>query len=350
VTVSLRSSGLAAQTPPTVLVPAGKVSAQFNVTTTFVATTQTVTVTAQANGASQAAMLEVDPATAVTLQNLTVDPSAVQGGRSVTATVTLSGTAAGSGATIPITSDSSAIIAPSVITVPFGRQIASATISTSTVTMPQIVTLSAVYGRSSKQATVTVSPAFTLALSSSSVTGGNSVQGSITLGGPQTGIVLFAIASSDPSVIASPATVSITPGQTSASFSLNTMRVNATRTVTVTASSSSFTAIKQSASLAVLAPASAALQSISITPNRVTGGQAATGTLTLTAPAPAGGVTVVLRSSSAAAQLTTSVVLIPQGQAGSNFQITTTPVITTQTSTITATASGVSKTATLTVQ
>ena len=90
------------------------------------------------------------------------------------------------------------------------------------------------------------------------------------------------------------------------------------------------------------------LNSVSLNPSTVTGGQTTTGTVSLTALAPSGGALVGLSSANPAASVPSSVT-VPANSSSSSFTIITTPVNTTTAGNITATFSGVSKSATLTV-
>ncbi len=108
--------------------------------------------------------------------------------------------------------------------------------------------------------------------------------------------------------------------------------------------SSSRTAEVSAAPLA----SSAALSSLTISPSSVTGGTSATGTVTLDNPAPSGGATVSLASDNAAATVPASV-SIAAGANSATFPITTTAVTAQATANITASYSGVSKSAALTV-
>lgn len=87
---------------------------------------------------------------------------------------------------------------------------------------------------------------------------------------------------------------------------------------------------------------------VTILPAAVTGGATATGTVTLSAPAPAGGVNVVMSSDSANAIVPASI-LIAGGATSGSFTITTNPVASTTTATITAALGGNSVNGTLTV-
>jgi hypothetical protein len=92
----------------------------------------------------------------------------------------------------------------------------------------------------------------------------------------------------------------------------------------------------------------AALQSVSVNPSTVTGGQDSTGTVKLTKAAPSGGVLVSLTSSNAAAHVGSSVT-VRANATSATFNITTSPVSTSTPATISGVYKGVTKTATLTV-
>jgi len=96
------------------------------------------------------------------------------------------------------------------------------------------------------------------------------------------------------------------------------------------------------------AVATAALGAVSASPNPVTGGQAATGTVTLTAAAPSGGALVALRSASSAFTVPASV-RVPQGATSATFAIATKVSATSASGTLSATYAGVTRTRTLTV-
>ncbi len=82
-----------------------------------------------------------------------------------------------------------------------------------------------------------------------------------------------------------------------------------------------------------------AVSGLSLTPSSVTGGSSSTGRVTLTMAAPAGGAAVFLSSSGAAANVPQSVV-VPGGQTGASFTVTTSAVNTTTLVTISAALSG----------
>ncbi|MCS7273523.1 MAG: S8 family serine peptidase [Fimbriimonadales bacterium] len=184
-----------------------------------------------------------------------------------------------------------------------------------------------------------------LRLSSSSVVGGNSVTGTVTLSAPApAGGFVVSLSSSNPNVATVPSTVTVPAGATSANFTVSTRSVSSPTTVTITASANG---VSRQATLTVN-PATVTLQSLTISPSAVWGGQSATGTVTLTGPAPAGDIVVQLHSSSNRATVPSSVT-VPAGATSASFVIRTRSAFSVETVTITATYGGVSRSAQLTV-
>lgn len=99
------------------------------------------------------------------------------------------------------------------------------------------------------------------------------------------------------------------------------------------------------------AVATAALSAVSASPNPVTGGQAATGTVTLTSAAPSGGAQVALSSASSASSAFSvpANVTVAQGASSATFPIATVASGTTASGTLSATYAGVTRTSTVTV-
>ncbi|GIV10881.1 MAG: hypothetical protein KatS3mg020_0372 [Fimbriimonadales bacterium] len=187
-----------------------------------------------------------------------------------------------------------------------------------------------------------------LTLNPTSVVGGNSVTGTVTLtaAAPAGGFVVN-LSSSNTSAASVPSSVTVPAGATSANFTVSTRAVSSSANVTITAAANG---VSRTATLTVNpANNNVSLQSLTVSPTSVWGGNSATGTVTLSGPAPAGGVTVQLRSSSSRASVP-STITIPAGATSANFTIRTTSRFFSITNvTITATYNGVSRTATLTV-
>jgi hypothetical protein len=184
-----------------------------------------------------------------------------------------------------------------------------------------------------------------LTLNPTSVTGGNSSTGTVTLSGAApTGGATVALSSSN-GAASVPSSVFIPAGATSATFTVSTSAVAASTTVTIFATYSGTT---QSASLTVTPapPPPPTLSSLTLNPENVFGGQSSTGTVTLTGPAPAGGAQVFLSSSNGAARVPSSVT-VPAGATGATFTVNTSFVLISTSATISATYNSTTQTATL---
>ncbi len=346
--VSLRSSSPAAQIPLTVTVPAGSASVQATITTSSVTTVQNVTITAQTNGVTETAALEIDPVNTLQITTFQVTPGSVQGGHAASGTVMLNGSPSAGAGVVQVTSDIGDAEPPASVTIPFGGNSVTFNIPTAAVTAPQVATLTATFGRSTKTAQLNIAPVLQLTLKDDTIVGGNSVNATVTLGeAAPVGGVSLNIQSDNRTIAQPPLTVSVPSGQTSTAFTITTIPVTVSRIVTITVTYAGST---QSAMLTVNPPGTASVSSLIISPDHVTGGSPATGTVTLGAAAPVGGTAVNLLSNAVIAAQVPLLVTVPQGQTSTKFTITTTHVAAQQVVTVTASAGGVSKTATLTVQ
>jgi hypothetical protein len=189
-----------------------------------------------------------------------------------------------------------------------------------------------------------------LSLNPTSVTGGNSSTGTVTLSGPApTGGAQVTLSSSNTTAASVPSSVTVAAGATSATFTVSTSAVAASTSVTISAAYGGAT---RSASLTVtpVAPPAPALSSLTLNPASVVGGmQSSTGTVTLSGPAPAGGAQVALSSSNPGAASVPSSVIVPAGATSTTFTVSTSAVIASSTVTISATYGGATRSASLTV-
>jgi hypothetical protein len=290
----------------------------------------------------------------VALSSLSVNPTSVTGGNSSTGTVTLSGPAPAGGAIVALSSGNTTVASvPPSVTVAAGATTATFTVSTTAVAGSTTVTISATYGSATRSALLTVTPASpppatlsSLSLNPTSVTGGNSSTGTVTLSGPApAGGAQVALSSSNTTVARVPSTVTVTAGATSASFTVSTSAVAASSTVNISAI---YGGANKSASLTVTPapPPPPTLASLTLNPANVFGGQSSTGTVTLTGPAPAGGAQVFLSSSNGAASVPSSVI-VPAGATSATFTVNTSFVLISTSSTISASYNGTTQTATL---
>ena len=185
-------------------------------------------------------------------------------------------------------------------------------------------------------------------LNSTSVTGGSSSTGTVTLSGPASSYGATVNLSSSATAAIVPASVTVASGASSATFTVNTSSaVTASTPVTITAS---YAGVTKTASLTVV-PAQVAptLSSVTLNPTSVTGGeQTSTGTVTLSGPALTGGAQVLLSSGNAAASVPASVT-VAAGASSATFTVSSSSVTASTPVNISASYAGVTKTASLTV-
>jgi hypothetical protein len=182
------------------------------------------------------------------------------------------------------------------------------------------------------------------------VVGGNGSTGTVTLTSvAPSGGAAVVLSSASPQ-IAIPSSVTVAAGSVSAPFAIATSAVSTATTTTVSAT---YNALTKSVVLTLnpVPPAPApALSSLSLKPTSVVGGASATATVTLTSPAPAGGAAVSLASSNTAVATVPPGITIAAGASSATFAVTTKVTKKPTSATITASWSGVSRSATLTVK
>lgn len=178
-----------------------------------------------------------------------------------------------------------------------------------------------------------------LTFSANNVTGGTAVNGVITLPEQATSNQLWVLASGNASAASVPANVTLTAGNTTATFPVTVNGVTANTNVAINARFNGF--ITQTT--LTLIPSNASV--VVVNPNVVVGGVATQGTVTLTGKAPTGGRTVTLASNKTNVATVPASVNVAAGQTSANFAITTFGVNANQGVVITATTGAVSKTA-----
>jgi hypothetical protein len=204
--------------------------------------------------------------------------------------------------------------------------------------------------RFNAQAASTTTASLTaVSVSPTSVVGGTTAQGTITLtGAAPSGGALVTLSSSNTSVVSVPASVTVSAGAPSVNFGVNTSAVNANTAVTITAT---YGGISRTATLTVT-PASttaATLSAVSVSPTSVVGGATSQGTIALTGGAPSGGAVVTLTSSNTSVVSVPASVTVTAGASSATFSVNTAAVTANTAVTITATYGGISRTTTLTV-
>ena len=184
----------------------------------------------------------------------------------------------------------------------------------------------------------------------SSVVGGTSAIGTVTLtsvaptGGAQVAL------SSASGAITVPQTVTVAQGASSATFAIATSPVATLTQATLTATyagvakTSTFTVTPASPP-----PAPPTLVGIAIAPSTVVGGTSAQATITLWAPAPSGGVNVALTSSNRSTVSVPTKVVVPAGSTSVSFAVSTRSVSRQTSVTVTASYAGIKKSAAITL-
>jgi protocatechuate 3,4-dioxygenase beta subunit len=345
-TVNLASSNISAATvPASVKVLAGTTSATFAVTSKTVAAAAASNITATYAGATRTAALTVNPPA---LAGLAVNPASVAGVGTSTATVTLTGPAPTGGAAVSLSStDATVATTPASVLVPAAASSATFSVTTRAVAAPATADISAAYAGVTKLATLTVTPPpalDSLTLTSATVTGGIPVTGTVTLTYPAVaGGTSVSLTSGNIAAATVPMSVTVPAGTLTRTFSVTTKAVAANATFNISATLSGVT---KTGSLTVQA---AMLASLTLTPGRVNGGISSVGAIALTGIAPAGSAVVTLSSTNPSSATSPSSVTVPAGTATAYFLTKTKPLAATAAVNISATYSGVTKTAPLTL-
>jgi hypothetical protein len=245
-TVNLISSNTSVATvPPTVTVPQGANQTTFTVTTLNIASNGASTITALANGVLASAGLTVKAALPSTLS---LNPTAVRGGKSATATITLTGPAPTGGLKLNLaSSNTSAATVPLTYTVGAGKVSGTFTVKTYGVTSTQtpIISANARGVNLTQTLTVNVTVPKSITLPVSTVKGGTAVTATLNLDGlaPPGGLVVT-LGSDKPGVATAPASVTVPAGLASTTFQVTTFVVGVNTTVKLSATANGTTVYK----------------------------------------------------------------------------------------------------------
>lgn len=183
-----------------------------------------------------------------------------------------------------------------------------------------------------------------LTVAPATVAGGLSAKGTVTLSfpAPPPGVVI-SLSNTNPAASV-PLSVTVPPGHTTAGFTIPTLSAAGSITGVVSA------ALGSDLLTASLTVRPIGVKSLSISPNPVIGGVSAAGQVTLECAAPLGGILVALSSSHpGVAAPTASGVLIPAGSKTGSFAVNTVSVAAATHVKFTASANGLAKSTTLTV-
>jgi hypothetical protein len=181
-----------------------------------------------------------------------------------------------------------------------------------------------------------------ITVSPTSVIGGNSSTGTLTLTRAAASNVVVNLSSNNASATVPPL-VTVPQGATTASFSIGTTPVASS---TVASISAVYNGVTKTATLTITRPT---LSSLKLNPSKVVGGNSSTGTVTLSGAAPPTGITVQLTSNRTTVATVPSSVTIAAGTTAATFTVTTNRVRSTTNATISGTSAGVTRSAVLTV-
>ena len=256
------SSPSTASVPSSVTVPEGATSATFTVSTSSGASNTSVFITARYNSEDRVAELTITEPAEVAVSGLALSPNPVAGGSSSTGTVTMTAAAPSGGAVVSLTSSNTAVATvPSTVAVPAGATSATFTVSTGTSAFDQSSAISASHGGVTRTVILQVTASggsgaslSSLSLSPTSVTGGDSSTGAVTLtAAAPSGGASVALSSSNTSAATVPASVTVPAGATSATFTVSTGSVSSDTSSTI---SGSYGGTTRSANLTVTASSS----------------------------------------------------------------------------------------------
>ena len=345
-TVNLSSSTGALSVPASVAVAAGATSASFAATAGTITTNQSAVVTASYNGSSQTASISLVVPTFVSL--LSCSPTSLSSRGTSTCTVTISQPAGSGGIAVTLSSNAAALTMPASVTVAAGATSASFAATAGTITTNQSAVVTASYNGSSQTASISlvaVTTVTTVTLLSCSPTGlssGGTSTCTVTISQPAGSGGIAVTLSSNAAALTVPVSVSVAAGATSASFTATAGTVTIKQTVAITASlNGSF----QTQAL-YLASAPPALSSLVCTPTSLSSGLTATCVVTLSNAATAGGASIALASSAAALTVPGSVTVL-SGATTATFTATAGTISSNQTAVVTASYSGSSQTASI---
>ncbi len=332
-----------ASVPASVTVPAGSTSATFTISTYPVSGLTSVIITASDSVNQKTASLTVTPPA---LNSLSVSPTGVSGGSLSQGTVALTGPAPTNGVIVSLSSDMSSVASvPPTVTVLAGSNSTTFTITTYPIAASTSVIITANYNGVTKTALITVGPPTlsTVTSSPTSVLGGSSSQGAVTLSGEApSGGADVSLNSSTSSTATVPASVTVPAGSTSATFTITTYPVTGSTPVIITAV---YGGVTKTAALTVT-PSAVSL--LSVSPSSVLSNDTSQGTVKLTGAAPSGGAIVSLSSNAPTAAGVPPTITVPAGSTSATFTITTYQVAGSTPVTITANYGSI-MTATITV-
>jgi hypothetical protein len=343
VDVAVTTSSPLATAPSTVIVPAGSIEQDFEITTQPVSAATTVTVTGSRLGQSRSANFTILPPS---LWALEAD-GWVYSGNPAQGRVVLNGPAPAGGIVVNLSSSNTSLATvPPTVTVPAGADSATFTVTTyATYGYPTVEIFASRAGIDrSRIISLPQTKVKSVTFAPNPVTGGRTTTGTVHLESPVppgSGMTISVWSTS--SAITTTESIVIPAGARSGTFTATTVAVSSVTTRPVYAQDPPGHTVH-----GFLSIVPAELHTLTVSPNSVVGGSSTTGTVTLTGPA-ATVRTVSLSSPSSAVTVPASV-NVAAGASTATFPISTSPVGAEATRFISATLGGVTRSAAITLR
>ena len=289
------------------------------------------------NGTTQSlnlGTLEVGPRPVLDVASLAPNP--LHGGEDLTFTVSLNEPAGFPGQTVTVTNTNPAVTLPGTVSFATGETTKTFTIVPSYVTTDTTGDVTSVLDGVTKTSTLTVLSHKVAALdvTPSTVIGGNSSVGTVTLTSKAApGGYVVALSSDNPAITV-PAEVTVAEGETTATFPVDYDVVADDSNGVVTAQ------LNGSSKTSNVTVKAANITSLGLSKTSTAGGNDVTGMVTIDGMAPAGGLTVTLSSSNSKVVVPASVTIL-EGMTEATFTATTVSTAVATDVTVTASARGV---------
>jgi hypothetical protein len=268
------------------------------------------------------------------------------GGFGVIGTVTLDKVAPVGGTVVNLASSNTNVLAVDAsVTVPEGETSITFDIDANPVSVDTSVSVSASLYETNQSVLMTVQAPIPsgLSFSLSSVNGGSSATGTVSILGPApAGGTTLSIASTSLSALV-PTSITIPAGQMTATFAVTTNVVSVDTSAVISAVTNG---IKVKSTLSILGPK---VSSVTVASASIASTATTTGTVTLSTNAPVGGKVVTLSSSNVGVATVPVSVTVPAGSRTATFTITAGTVAANTAVTITASTNGSTGTASVTV-
>jgi hypothetical protein len=232
VDIAISSNNAAVHVPSSVHVNGGASSVSFLITTSAVSSTTVGTITANGSGVIRTTTLTVKPPA---LSSISLVPTTVMGTVSSIATIHMTGPAPAAGLTLTLASSNSKATVPATLHLGPGASVGTFTVKTVQVYSPTSATIKATFAGVSKTTGLTINPVepVSLTLSPTSVKGGTSSHGTLTINGPAPSAGVTIPLSSTSTHAKVPATVHFSSGVKSVTFTVTTTAVTANTTATI---------------------------------------------------------------------------------------------------------------------